>query len=335
MSRRGFAHRHEKEGLRPSSLTDVSETPLTSGTRQERSDLRSPHQQPKQTKAPHPPLSSRAKPRDLRFPSSATKVNRSTPPSFVIPSEAEGSAVLLISNENQPKRPTLLCHPERSRGICSSPHQQRKSTKAPHSPLSSRAKPRDLRFPSSATKVNRRTPLSFVIPSEAEGSAVLLISNQNQPKPPHSPLSSRAKPRDLRFPSSATKVNRSTPLSFVIPSEAEGSAVLLISNENQPKNHTLLCHPERSRGICGSLHQQRQSTEAPHPPLSSRSEAEGSAVSFISNENQPKHPTPFVIPSAAEGSAVPVISNQSQPKPPHPLCHLDRSEAEWRDLQSP
>jgi hypothetical protein len=43
------------------------------------------------------------------------------------------------------------------------------------------------------------TTLPFVIPSEAEGPAVLLVQHQLLTKAPPSPLSSRAKPRDLRF----------------------------------------------------------------------------------------------------------------------------------------
>ncbi len=81
---------------------------------------------------------------------------------FVIPSAAEGSAVL-----SQPAtafhgsaRPPL-CHPERSRGICSSLNQQPPSMEA--------------------------LALPFVIPSAAEGSAVLSTSNRS-PWKRHPPL---------------------------------------------------------------------------------------------------------------------------------------------------
>src|SRR5277367_6631695 len=49
---------------------------------------------------------------------------------------------------------------------------------------------------------------------------------------------------------------------FVIPSAAEGSAVLLTNNHTEPKRHPPVCHPERSRGSCSSLHQQPHRTEA-------------------------------------------------------------------------
>ena len=151
------------------------------------------------------PLSSRAQPRDLQF----------SPP-------ATGCTW---------KRHPSLCHPERSRGICSSLHQ-----------------PPD---------AHGSDTLPFVIPSAAEGSAVLSTSHRMHMEATPFPLSSRAQPRDLQFSPPATGCTW--------------------------KRHPSLCHPERSRGICSSLHQ---------PP-----DAHGSDT------------LPFVIPSAAEGSAVSTSSS--------------------------
>src|ERR1700693_6221081 len=128
------------------------------------------------TKAPPAPLSSRAKPRDLQFSRPASNADQSATLALVIPSEAEGSAVRATSPQCSPKHHPPLCHPERSRGICSSLDQHQMLTKAPPSPLSSRAKPRDLQFAQPAPNAHQSTTLPFVIPSEAEGSAVLSTS---------------------------------------------------------------------------------------------------------------------------------------------------------------
>src|SRR6202042_2556498 len=96
------------------------------------------------TEAPLSPLSSRAKPKDLR---------------------------LFSSNHFSRKRHSPLCPPERSRRICGS-------------------------FP--ATTFHRSATLPFVIPSGAEGSAALFQQPLFTEALP-SPLSSRAEPRDLRL----------------------------------------------------------------------------------------------------------------------------------------
>src|SRR5580698_10742991 len=76
--------------------------------------------------------------------------------------------------------------------------------------------------------------------------------------PPH-PLSSRAKPRDLRCAPPNTQILRyqaSTPKQKCHPdrSEAKWRDLLFIirRNEFQWKSHPPLCHPERSRGICSA-----------------------------------------------------------------------------------
>jgi hypothetical protein len=169
---------------------------------------------------------------------------------------------------------------------------------APPSPLSSRPKWRDLQFSQPATDPDGSTDLPFVIPTEVEGSAVLSTSNQSGRKhrpslchpdrsggicsslnrhlirmeAPPSPLSSRPKWRDLQFSQPATDPDGSTDLPFVIPTEVEGSAVLSTSNQSGRKHRPSLCHPDRSGGICSSLHQQPIRTEAPTLPLSSRPE---------------------------------------------------------------
>ena len=68
--------------------------------------------------------------------------------------------------------PRTFCHPERSRGICSSLNHQ--------------------------PNLNDSATLPFVIPSEAERSAVLSTTNPILTTAPLSPLS-RAKPSDLQF----------------------------------------------------------------------------------------------------------------------------------------
>jgi hypothetical protein len=97
------------------------------------------------------------------------------------------------------RRP-LLCHPERSRGICGSakaPVRQILFIEPPPSPLSSRAQPRDLQFRESLGPANtlyRTAARSFVIPSAAEGSAVPRKPRSGKyslSKPPPSPWSSR------------------------------------------------------------------------------------------------------------------------------------------------
>ncbi len=91
---------------------------------------------------------------DLRLTRAASNTNGSAPLPFVIPSEAEGSAVLSTSIKYKWKRLPSLCHPERSRGICSSLHQHQIQMEAPPFPLSSRAKPRDLQFSPPASNPN-------------------------------------------------------------------------------------------------------------------------------------------------------------------------------------
>ena len=125
------------------------------------------------------------------------------------------------------KRHPPLCHPERSRGTCGAPFPQTTACSSfsryslSHGnaalPLSSRAKPRDLRCalplnncpqllpPLFTATWKRRPPL--VIPSEAEGPAV-------RPSPKQLPAA----------PSAAIHCHMETP-----PSP---------------------CHPERSRGTC-------------------------------------------------------------------------------------
>jgi hypothetical protein len=106
---------------------------------------------------------------------------------------------LLSSNRSPWKRHPLLCHPERSRGICSSADLALLSMEASPSPLSSRAQPRDLQFSglSNCSPWKRRPPLCH--PERSRG------------------ICGSA---DL-----ATALHGSVALPFVIPSAAEGSAV--------------------------------------------------------------------------------------------------------------
>jgi hypothetical protein len=106
--------------------------------------------------------------------------------------EAGEPALLPITNQPQMEVVPSLCHPERSRAICSS-LQQPIPNETPLSPLSSRAKPRDLQFPA-ATDPKRNATRSFVIPSEAEGSAVLpTLPGNVLPSGSHGPLANQSK----------------------------------------------------------------------------------------------------------------------------------------------
>jgi hypothetical protein len=132
--------------------------------------------------------------------------------------------------------------------------------------LSSRAKPRDLRFhltPSQCSRQQLFQPLA------------------NSPwKRPLSLLSLGAEPRDLRFHSTPRECYRlqlfqplancswKRPSTLVIPSEAEGPAVplnprpmqspatLSATSELLMEAPLYPCHPERSRGTCGSTQPQ-------------------------------------------------------------------------------
>jgi hypothetical protein len=119
---------------------------------------------------------------------------------FVIPSEAEGSAVPPTSNESRWKHYACFRHPESLRLF----YRNDKSF------LGTRTRAK--------TKLSSRPKRS-----EVEGPAVLSITNESRWKTQSRPLSSRAKPRTC---------------------------------------------PERSRmGICSSLHQQRILIEAPPSPF--------------------------------------------------------------------
>ena len=167
-----------------------------------------------------------------------------------------------------------LCHPERSGGTCCSPiHHQ---------------------------MLNGSASLPFVIPSEAEGSAVLLNRQQRQIKARLSPLSSRAKRRDLLFTHPPSNVNGSASLPFVIPSEAEGSAVHSTGIKCRSKRPALPLSSRAKRGTCCSpIHHQMLNGSA-SLPFVIPSAAEGSAVSLNRQQRQIKAPcSTFVIPTEA------------------------------------
>jgi hypothetical protein len=84
-----------------------------------------------------------------------------------------------------------------------------------------------MRFSAGNTGPSALRPNRIVIPSEAEGSAVLLLGKTTDD--PQTELSSRPE-----------------------RSEVEGSAVLLPSTHSQWKRRPPICHPERSRGICSA-----------------------------------------------------------------------------------
>jgi len=153
-----------------------------------------------QAEAPTSPFVIPSESRDLQFSQPASDQNRSADLPFVIPSEVEGSAVLLNQHLIQTEAPTSLCHPDRSRGICSSLNQQSDSNRSADLPLSSRAKSRDLQFFSDQHLDSKRSADLPLSSERSEGSAVLINQHLIQTESAMtSPLSSRrAKSRDLR-----------------------------------------------------------------------------------------------------------------------------------------
>jgi hypothetical protein len=84
-------------------------------------------------------------------------------------------------------------------------------------------------------------------------------------------LSSRPKWRDLLFANPATALRESASLPFVIPSEAEGSAVSLPSAPLDSLNRIVIStEAKRSGEICGLPIQSLHSMENASLPLSSR-----------------------------------------------------------------
>jgi hypothetical protein len=117
------------------------------------------------------------------------------------------SVQLPLSMEASPP----LCHPERSRGICSSLNQHPIRTEAPPSPLSPRPERSvvDLQFSQPASDSHRSTALPLSSRPErsvVEGSAVLLTGQLIRPEARRRAIESGAyvKPRggatDLRVP---------------------------------------------------------------------------------------------------------------------------------------
>jgi len=96
-----------------------------------------------------------------------------------------------------------------------------------------------------ATNFHRNVTLSFVIPTAcnffdfaqtrllSEGRTVVERIGVPPPQQPPCPLT--------------TVLSVSTTLPFVIPSEAEGSAVRFIGDKSQLEASPFLCHPERTR----------------------------------------------------------------------------------------
>jgi hypothetical protein len=144
------------------------------------------------------PLSSRAKPRGLQF--SLLEKLCSFSNRIVIsiggimgqrPIQDNEQRLLSSKPSQRKRRPPLchpkppLCHPERSRGICSSPSW--KSCALSQTELSSRSEESWASGPSKimnnafcpVNPLNGSAALPFVIPSEAEGSAVQRTSPGN------------------------------------------------------------------------------------------------------------------------------------------------------------
>jgi hypothetical protein len=152
----------------------------------------------------------------------------------------------------------------------------------------------------------------------------------------------------LRSPQ--TNPNRSTTLSFVIPtgrSGVGGSAVLRTGNQCKPKQplSDLSSRPERSEVEGPAVPSATNQSEPKQPVLDlssrpQRSEVEGSAVPSATNQSQSKQ-LPSDLSSRpkrseVEGPAVPPPpqTNLNRSNCPQ-ICHPDRSVAKWRDLQFP
>ena len=88
--------------------------------------------------------------------------------------------------------------------------------------------------------------------SEVEGPAVHHPQERISMKAPPSPLSSRAKPRDLQCAPPPTRILRYQP-STPKTDRSGGTCCSSSAGTNfNEKHHPPLCHPERSRGICGA-----------------------------------------------------------------------------------
>src|ERR1700677_2593421 len=131
---------------------------------------------------------------------------------------------------------------------------------------------------SKVSNLNRSATLPFVIPSEAEGSAV-----------------SRTFPGDV-FPLTKQKCHPDR-------SEAEWRDLLFIlqSIESESKRYPPLCHPERSRGICGFADLSWRCFSINQTEVSSGAKRSGGTCcssSKVSNLNG-SATLPFVIPTGA------------------------------------
>ncbi len=157
------------------------------------------------------PLSSRAKPRDLQFRGPLSELFFVDPRMMCHPdrSVAKWRDLLFIlhSIESEWKRDPPLCRPERSRGICSAP------LVPPECSLSN---------------LNPQTEVSSQPErSEVEGPAVHHPQERIRMEAQPSPLSSRAKPRDLRCAPRPFRILRIRNLSpqTAVSSRPERSAV--------------------------------------------------------------------------------------------------------------
>src|SRR3984957_14234154 len=189
----------------------------------------------------------------------------------------------------------------------------------------SEAEWRDLRSPITQPPLRTTTALPFVISTGAKRSGEIC----GRPSPNRrcglqrlSPLSSRPERSGVErsavshHPTAAADYNGS-PLCHLDRSEAEWRD--LRSPITQPPLRTTTALPfvistgaKRSGEICGLPSPNRRCGLQRLSPLSSRPERSGVERSAVSH-----HPT-----AAADYNG-------------SPLCHLDRSEAEWRDLRSP
>src|ERR1700678_2993887 len=91
--------------------------------------------------------------------------------------------------------------------------------------------------------------------SEVEGPAVPPNHQRHSRKAPPTPWSSGANRRDLRFFSSTSHFPLKAPPSPLSSRAKPRDLQFLSSTSHFPLKRDLpLCHPERSRGICGFFH---------------------------------------------------------------------------------
>jgi len=171
------------------------------------------------------------------------------------------------------------------------------------SPLSSRAKPRDLRCATRWSRIPHykpQPPNKCVIPTEAKRSGGTCCSS-----------------------SALSNLNGSATLPFVIPSEAEGSAVRHSVVPNPPSQTTTskqMCHPNRSEAQWRDQNCCDISNEITTPPSSS----------FFQTRWTPRRAHISVVP----GTKIISLEASSAAAPGHPCTLWQHTTAQYERTAS-